>query len=71
MSVLDDVFVESKFDVRVVLLFIFGVCNEIIEGWWGIWIYGGVKDVVLIYFFGVKFEKMVKNVVSSFEFEIL
>lgn len=71
LSALDDVLVESKLDARVVLSLIPGVRNEIIEGRRGIWIYGGVKDAALTYLSGAKFEKTVKNAVSSLEPEIL
>ncbi|PNY24442.1 Transforming growth factor-beta receptor-associated protein 1 [Tolypocladium capitatum] len=65
MNALEVVLVDSKLDARVVLSLLPGVRNEIVEGRRGIWIYGGVREVVEAFLRSPAFEKVAKNGITS------
>ncbi|KND88509.1 Transforming growth factor-beta receptor-associated protein 1 [Tolypocladium ophioglossoides CBS 100239] len=65
MNALEEVLVDSKLDARVVLSLLPGVRNEIVEGRRGIWIYGGVREVVGAFLRSTTFEDVAKNGITS------
>ncbi|KZZ99379.1 Vacuolar sorting protein 39/Transforming growth factor beta receptor-associated domain 2 [Moelleriella libera RCEF 2490] len=70
LEAIEELLVDSKLDVRVVLSLIPGIRNDIIEGRRGIWIYGGVKEVADSFLRTVAFETSAKLALQNLDFRV-
>ncbi|KAK2612901.1 hypothetical protein QQS21_001012 [Conoideocrella luteorostrata] len=67
LNALEEILVDSKLDPRVVLSFIPGVRNDIIESRRGIWIYAGVKKIAESFLRSVTFQTSTKEALQDIE----
>jgi hypothetical protein len=67
VTAIEEILVESKLDPRVVLSFIPGLRNDIIEGKSGIWIYTGVKMIAEPHLRNITFETPAKSALERIE----
>lgn len=70
-QILESVLMESQLDPRVVLSFIPGLRNEIVEGPQGIWIYNGIKKTAEAFLQSQQFETIAKATLGNLESQLL
>lgn len=70
-QILETVLMESQLDPRVVLSFIPGLRNEIIEGPQGIWIYNGIKKTAEAFLQSQQFETIANASLGNLESQLL
>lgn len=71
IQILESVLMESQLDPRVVLSFIPGLRNEILQARQGIWVYNGIKIAAEVFLQSRAFEAIAKGSLGNLESQIL